>query len=261
MNDLCVTPHDSDRRALPTLRLCGPCRGCLERLIAEMPSLYADLGRALATTGSGGQRVSGSAAEPLPINPAVADHRHQMQHDLVWWCVYVAQERGIELPTSSEPTTTAAWLTTHAEWLAADQVAAEECLPVMRALAGRARGLLDPDRKLPIGERCRVVIEGDRCEGTVMMVQKPSEEWAVRCSRCGTQEAEPYLHDKLSGRLVTIERVEAYALRRHGLRVARSTIRSWAARQHVHTTEAGGATWYDLGSVERYLSERGRIAG
>jgi hypothetical protein len=261
-SDLCVTPHDPDRRALPTLRLCGSCRDHLERLLAEMPALYADLGRALATTGSGGQRVSGTAAEPLPINPAVAEHRHQIQHDLVWWVVYVAQTRGIALPARSEPAVTAAWLTTHVEWLAADRAAAEECLPVMRALAGRARGLLDPDRRLHTGERCRVVAEeGERCEGTIAMVLGADDGWRARCSHCGTQEAAAYLHDKLAGRLVTIERVEAYVLHHHGVRVARATIRSWAAREHVQTSEQNGATWYDLGSVERYLSERGRMAG
>lgn len=261
MSDLCVTPHEHDRRALPSLRLCPSCRDRLAWSIAELPGLHEDLGQALPTTGSGGQRVSGTAAEPLPINPAIADHRHQILHDLVWWCRYVADERGLALPASSAPAATAAWLTVHVDWLAADRVGAEECLPVMRGLAGRARGLLDPDRRLPIGERCRAVSEeAERCRGTVTMVQRADEAWSVRCDVCGPQEAAAYLHDKLSGRLVTIERVEAYALRRHGLRVARATIRSWAARERVQASEDGGVTWYDLGSVERYLNERGRMS-
>jgi hypothetical protein len=188
LSDLCVTPHDDDRRALPTLRLCRSCRTHLERLIAEMPGLYADLGRALATTGSAGQRVSGSAAEPLPINPAVADHRSQIQHDLVSWCVYVAQVRGIELPTSSEPTVTAAWLTTHAEWLAMNQAAAEECLPVMRALAGRARALLYPSgsKRITVGP-CLAVVDERPCEGTLYATVRAEDDVrpsAIYCDTC-----------------------------------------------------------------------------
>jgi hypothetical protein len=192
LNDLCVTPHDDDRRALPTLRLCSSCRRQLERLIADMPGLYADLGRALATTGSAGQRVSGSAAEPLPINPAVADHRSEMHHGLVSWCVYVADARGIELPTSSEPAVTAAWLTTHAEWLAGDRAAAEECLPVMRALAGRARALLYPSgsKRIAIGPCCEVIdetVSDARCCGTLYATVRAEDDArpsAIYCDTC-----------------------------------------------------------------------------
>jgi hypothetical protein len=173
----------------------------------------------------------------------------------------LADERGLARPAASDPGTTATWLTVHVDWLSADRASAEECLPVMRSLAGRARSLLDPDRRLPTGERCRVVSEeGARCSGTVAMVQGHDEAWRARCSACGAQEAEAYLRDRLSGRLVTIERVEAYALHRHRLRVARSTIRSWAARGHVQTVTEDDKTWYDLGSVERYLSARGMMS-
>jgi hypothetical protein len=88
------------------------------------------------------------------------------------------------------------------------------------------------------------------------MRQAPNETWSARCPVCGEQEAADYLHDALAGRWVTIERVEAYVLRIHGLRVARATIRSWAARERVQTKTEREQTWYELGSVHRYLVER-----
>lgn len=62
----------------------------------------------------------------------------------------------------------------------------------------------------------------------------------------------------VAGRWVTIERVEAYVLRVHGRRVSRTTIRSWTARGHVQSREDNGKVWYELASVERYVTGPGR---
>lgn len=261
--DLCVAIHrdDRDRRALDGLYLCQSCRDHLERLIAEMPARYTELGHALAGgTSGGGQRVSGSASEPLPINPAAADHRAQIAGVLASWCRLVADERGIRPPSGPEVTLTAPWLTVHVDWCAGNRWV-DEMLEEMRKTAGRARGLIDPDRRLPTGERCRTVDDdGGRCDGAIVFIQGGDEQWSARCSECGPQEAAPYLHDGLSGRWVTIERVEAYILRVHGLRVARSTVRSWVAREHIQAREENDKTWYELASVERYLIERRRMS-
>jgi hypothetical protein len=260
MSDLCVTPHDGDRRALPGLRLCGSCRDRLTGHLAVLPGLYERLAGILATGGSTGQRVSGSAAEPLPINTAVADHREQIRHDLVWWCLYVAHERGLDGPANSAPHTTCAWLAPHLDWLAADQAGAQECLPVMRELAGRARALLDPDRRLATGERCRQTVDGERCDGTIRMIQGHDEAWSARCSVCGPQEAAAYLHDGIAGRWVTIERVRAYVLRAHGVTVTDARVRKWSQRGHIAQTIEHGRVWYELASVDKYLTERGKVA-
>jgi hypothetical protein len=87
LNDLCVAEHRQDpdrpRRAMDGLYLCAGCHDQLADLLAQLPGLYADLEDALASGGaSTGPSVSGSASEPLPINTAAADHRHQIQHDL-----------------------------------------------------------------------------------------------------------------------------------------------------------------------------------
>jgi hypothetical protein len=262
VNDLCVLQHRQDpdrpRRAVDGLWLCQPCRDQLAALLAQLPGLYADLEDALASGGaSTGPAVSGTASEPLPINTAAADHRHQIQHDLVWWAIYVADERGISRPLNGEPRSTTVWLTVHLDWLAGNRPAAEELLPVLRQLAGRAWAIIDPDRRLPTGERCRVVDdEGERCNGVVTMIQGADEAWTARCSDCGPQQAVDYLRDGVAGRWVTIERVEAYLLRVHKVRVARATIRSWAARELVQTKTEDDRTWYELATVHKYVTER-----
>lgn len=262
ITDICLAPHrhdpDRPRRAMDGLYLCLGCRAQLGGLLDDLPALYAQLEDRLANGGSStGPAVSGSTSDPLPINTAVADHRHQIQHDLVWWCVFVADERGIDRPDSSAPAATAAWLARHADWCAANRPAAEELLPVLRQLAGRARAIIDPDRTLPTGERCRATGEdGERCDGAVVMRQGTDETWSAWCPACGSQEAAAYLHDTIAGRWVTIERVEAYVLRVFGRRIARATIRSWAARERVQIKTERDKTWYELGSVHRYLSAR-----
>jgi len=119
--DVCLTPgHDA--RAMDGLYLCTGCVNGIRRNLSRLPELYDALAEMhTAPTGGGGGRVSGTPEARLPIRPDVAEHRHQIQHDLVWWCVYVADERGISTPADSTPATTAAWLLTHVDWLAARQ--------------------------------------------------------------------------------------------------------------------------------------------
>lgn len=262
-SDVCVQPHDTDRQALPSLRLCRPCHDRLRRDLADLGRLYVELERVLpaGSTPQYGQRVSGSSSRPLPVNPAVADLRDQIRHDLAWWVRYVAERRGITALPDDRIDDIAAWLGRHVDWIAAHETAAAQCPPVIRELTGRARNLLDPNRRLPTGERCRMVTDsGKRCTGTITMVQKPGEIWTAHCSECGPQEAAPYLRDKVAGRWVTRERVAAYALRRHGVRIGLDTVRQWAARGHIASTTHGGATWYDLGTVEDYLRRRQPMA-
>ena len=192
--DTCVTEHwyDSDR---PRLAVDGAwlCRGCLTQLrnhLVALPRRYADL-EMILTRGAapGGQRVSGTTEQWLPISPAVAEHRHQIAHDLVWWCIYVADERGIARPSSAEPATTAAWLARHVDWCAARRPAAEELPAVLSQLAGRAWALLDPagSRRINIGP-CITTNDGEPCAGTLYATVRAEDDprpSAIYCEDCG----------------------------------------------------------------------------
>jgi hypothetical protein len=186
---LCVLDHrgGQTRRAIDGLWLCQSDIDQLERLIRDMPHRYAQLARAHSIPGRGADPVSGSSSEPLPINPAAAEHRHQIRHDLIWWCVHVADERGISRPADGEPTTTAVWLHHHVNWLGADRPSAEECLPVMRQLAGRAWAIIDPDgrKRIKIGP----CVTAD-CDGTLYATVRADDDPRSSVIYCDTCQLE-----------------------------------------------------------------------
>jgi hypothetical protein len=263
-SDICIATHRREgsrpRLALDGLYLCRACVDQLTGNLAQLPGLYDELAELLAVGGQAGQRVSGSPGRPLPINLGVAEHRGQIQAVLSSWARVVVDERGITVPDSDEVAVTAPWLATHVTWFAGHQFA-DEVVHEIRKLTGRAHKLRDPDRRMTIGERCRVVPEGaERCPGTVSMVVSSDDLWSARCDVCGPQEAEPYLHDKIGGRWVNVERVQAFALHNHGVRAAGATVRDWVRRGRIESKEEQGKTWYELGSVQRYLAGRERIS-
>jgi hypothetical protein len=194
-SDVCVVEHKHDpdrpRRAVDGAYLCFGCLAQLRDLIDDLPSLYARLEDCLGSGGNGtGQRVSGSSSEPLPINPAVAELRNQICHDLVSWCVYVAEERGLELPmdhvvdgrgrtraASTPPSVTGPWLARHVDWCSRNRPAAEELLPVVRHLAGRARAMLDPDgrKRIAVGP-CIAEVEDESCDGTLYATVRAEDD-------------------------------------------------------------------------------------
>ena len=254
--DVCHAPHGHDARAMDGLYLCEGCVNGIRRNLTRLPHLYEQLAEMhTAPTGDGSGRVSGTPETRLPINPAVADWRHQIVHDLVWWCVYVADERGISTPADPYPDVTAAWLLTHVEWIAARREDAETLPPLLRSLTGRAGALLDPVRRYPTGERCRTENDGERCPGAITTSTDHEGLLTARCDRCGPQDVAPYLRDNVRGRWVTVERVLDYATGR-GHRVGAATVRQWAHRGHIVQEEAEGRVWYSLASVEEYLSGR-----
>lgn len=187
--ETCVQPHEDARRAADTLRLCRPCRGHLAKLITGLPDRYAQLEACLSVTGTGGDRVSGSSSTPLPINTAAAGCRYEIQHGLVSWAVYVAEARGLKaVPSGHEPRSTAPWLARHCDWLAADPVGAEECLPAMRDLNGHAWSLIDPSgrKRIKVGP-CTQTGEDRPCGGVLYATVRADDDprpSAIRCDTC-----------------------------------------------------------------------------
>jgi hypothetical protein len=199
MNDLCMLDHgDDERRALPGLRLCGSHRDRLERDLRDLPGLHDRLGDHLGDRTEGGAAQFGGgiptpgtpkvkepltlAETSLPINPAIADLRDQIRHDLVFWCLFVAEKRRLaSLPDDTVPAITR-WLLGHVEWIAGHEAAAVECPPVFRDLAGRAHRILNPSgaKRIGIGP-CRDSVEAGPCGGTLWATcraeddPKPSE--------------------------------------------------------------------------------------
>lgn len=206
--DLCVSDHgDDERRAADTLRLCHPCRRHMAKLIDGLPQRYADLEDCLSVASTSGDRVSGSSSTPLPINTAVASARFEIQHGLVSWVLYVAEARGLMVPMEGpEPRHTGPWLARHCDWLAADPVGAEECLPAMRALSGRAWALIDPSgrKRIKVGP-CRECAAGTLY--ATVRAEDDDRPSAIDCDSCEfTREPSQWLR---FGRTYTRERTSA----------------------------------------------------
>lgn len=214
MSHLCVLDHQDDAEALPGLRLCRHHRRWLDRDLTGLPALHARLATVLptATGGGGAGPVSGTSSAPLPINPAVAEVRDQIRHDLVWWCLFTAEHRGIAALPDNRVPDVAAWLARHAEWIAGHAVAAAECPPVMRDLAQRAHSLLNPSgaKRIRVGA-CHDATEDGPCRGVLWATCRAEDD--VRPSEiycdgpCGTrkgpEEWRRFGREYLKGRMVS----------------------------------------------------------
>jgi hypothetical protein len=246
------------------LRLCEGHYRELERLVAEMPARYDDLDRALLAAGAGGGAAGGHPG--LEIDEAAADLRSQIRHDLLWWCGYVADHRGVTRLRREDPFTAAAWLTIHIDWLAADQRAATELLPVLRELTGRSYGITDiPARHLDLGEQCLVNRDGERCTGIVTLVVR-GDDWTATCPACRDrarrdgvryepQDAIPYLRLAQRGKWITADDVVHLAAL-FGVTANADVVYQWKSRKRIVGRAGPVENMYDLASVQRYLVRR-----
>lgn len=256
-NDLCVLTHRLDperpRPALDGLRLCHGHRTELERRITELPNHHDDLNR---PKNGGGPKITHKTDPGIHIDETAADLRTQIQHDLLWWCIYVADQRGLNQPTRADPHTTAAWLTRHLDWLAADQPAAEELLPVLRELTGRAIGITDiPARRVHLGEQCLTHDDGERCPGEIVIVIR-GDEWVARCPACMVdQDPTPYLRHAQDGQWITADGVIRLAAL-SGVTADRDVVRQWKHRKKITGIVGDVENLYDLRSVQDYLKKR-----
>ena len=255
--DICVLTHrlnpERPRQALDGAYLCAGHRTHLERLIAELPARHDDLER---PKGAGGPKITFANDPGLHIDESAANLRAQIQHDLLWWCIYVADQRGITRPMSADPSATATWLTVHIDWLAADKPAAEELLPVLRELTGKAIGITDiPARRVELGEQCLVHEDGARCIGEVTIVIR-GDEWIARCSECvGDQEATQYLRIVQRGQWITTDGVIRLA-GLFGITASSDVVRQWKHRRHIRGIVGDVENLYELASVQEYLIKR-----
>jgi hypothetical protein len=188
---LCQAAHrtnpDRPRHADDGLNLCAGCRSALGRHLAALPALHKDVLDSLPSGGTAdGPAVSGSRTPPLPYNPRAGDWLSQLAHDLAWIVGLVAAERGLKGAPGPNPEAQCAWLSRHADWLAA-RPEAGPIKDVLSELVGRGYSVLDPGRApLTLGS-CIEVAEGVPCEGVVKATVRrdgdpePSVIWCDTC--------------------------------------------------------------------------------
>lgn len=158
------------------------CQHHVDRLTTdpvELATLHAELELVLMRTGSSGEKVSGTGAEPPAPRDRVVETRTEIRHTLASWCRLVAEERGIQLPADELPAM-GAYLKLHATWLAAHE-AAGEVSDELGSLRRRAWSIAYPNGT-------KVVTVGP-CP-IVLVPEIGQHDWqrqsdgCLRCSRC-----------------------------------------------------------------------------
>jgi excisionase family DNA binding protein len=190
----CLIPHhkDADRpRRASQGYVCAGHRAGLEKLLAELPALYDDLGLALRRS-SGTAHLGGPATEtvvvnrrtgeeesPAWINAAVADAREEIHNECVRFARDVSEGSGDDLPDVDEVPVIAAWLFRHLDWLC-DQLDVDETFGYLNGLTWNCKRVAYPSgiRKAEVGP-C-----GGDCPGTLWLRGESDENRTMNCDDC-----------------------------------------------------------------------------
>ena len=201
---LCIAAHrhepERPRQAAPGLRCCASCVDDLDRRLASVPRLLADLELALIPGGRGhSEPLTGTPEKAVPYNDLASEARRKLLSRFHSWTAMVAEEVGADLPADLSPTSLSAWHRTRLDWIAAqpwcDDYAAE-----LREDTSRARGVLAGQRskRVPLGacpddDRCDVTTRtGLRCAGTLTAHVDLHDDLLpaeVACTVCGRSYA------------------------------------------------------------------------
>lgn len=173
--------------------LCEWDTRSLAKRLADLPTLYAEVGQCLVPRRSGwGEAVAtrGSAGPQSPIDEDVLDEMSTANTVLVLhsWRVDVQRERW---PQHTEPpldtlAATCRWLGAELEWIVDYYAAASELAREVRTLTNRARRIVgDPAPRAKEIGRCVAVVDdaGTVCGATITHVAGQSR---LSCRTCST---------------------------------------------------------------------------
>jgi len=204
----CLLPHfnDPDRpRRASSGWLCAGHYSRLEQMIAELPSIYDELGQALTSSekpnNEGGHAKHSQVAGGVNLNKNVVEARDEIQAECWRMAHEVAEARGIDLPTVDTINAIAAWLLAQLDWIA-DQNDVDDTYGNLDRLTRGCRQLAYPSKRqkidltertglacqtvtscdmtthdnLPCGGKLRALLTGGGWEG---------DEGRLTCDRCG----------------------------------------------------------------------------
>lgn len=191
-------------RALDGLYVCRGHRLKVERMIAELPALYDDLGSALTSSethdNDSGRRKNSAKGAGVNLNGNVVEARDEMHAELVRLVRYVTEERGLTGPSVDRVSALASWLTAHVDWLCA-QPDADETHDFLDGLtkacfslafpSGRRRFVI-PDVACDAPLWCDVdTKEITRCPGNLVALLTPQDALElpseIICDTCGVE--------------------------------------------------------------------------
>lgn len=126
------------------LRLCPRCTDHLGRDAVEVARLWRELGDRLVASGATGTVYAPNPHPGVALNLAAFELRREIVHVLAAWTGFVAEERGMAVPTNLAPANLAAFVARSATWLAATELAADAAVE-LADLRGRAWGAAYPE--------------------------------------------------------------------------------------------------------------------
>lgn len=254
-------PLDGDPapRIAATGLLCQRCADLLERRLAELPALDADLAAALTPTRGGrpeGGRTKGSP--PVPINVAAHDHRQRLAGVLMSWVQLVAEERSLRGPDRTAVDRLAPWLVAQADWIVDQPWVDDLCAEVadlVRAGEGIVQRWRRPSRA---GANCF------DCDGPLIRrVVDGLEEDTLTCYGCGRRydDAQYLLALRSAARDAARAEIdgELWAtpeLLAHDLGRSVNSLKAWRRDGLVRARRLSGVTFLSVDDVEREHGER-----
>lgn len=282
---VCVLSHRPNPDGTERTPLAVPgllvCRGHERRTVddlAALPDLWAELAEAHTSWQQPSGYRPASAERPLPINPAISDHRGAVVERLASWARMVAGARHVSRPETPDPYVVAGWLALHEQWTLAHEDYAADYSKAVHDLASRALALLFP-RKGDIRTQLPCPLaESEECGGTLTNLGDDRTGDAdddalpekITCDSCGyvlpASQWRTYrrqLHKRLNPGpdspadqvLVTEDDAILWALA-EGHRLTGPTLRQWATRGRVTRHLRGTRTLYDLDEIESRLTTR-----
>ncbi len=145
----CTVEHyrdpDRPRGTADGYVICGGCTTGLQRDLAALPKLHADLVHLHGARRTGGEqtKISGSTAMPLPIAIDVAEARTDLRTITIAWAAHAHRAASSTAPLSGTVPSAARWLAVNAEWCARQEWA-PQLVAAIRQIRSRAVRLLDP---------------------------------------------------------------------------------------------------------------------
>lgn len=201
------------RLAADGLNLCQPDRDRLGDHATRAAKLHTELALQLVAAGGPGEKTSGTPTRGATLNDRAAEARTTVRAVLASWCRLISEERGIRLPSrlrveelplgfigppairphvDDTPNAMGAYLSKHADWLAAHP-AAGECSDELADLIRMAHPIAYPTgaRVFEVGP----CVELD-CAGTVKAILRRVDALLPSSIVCDTDPAHAWPADQ-----------------------------------------------------------------
>lgn len=128
----CVLSHwrdaDRPRRAVDGLAVCAGCHAKTLRALLQLPPLHRLLGELVAVTTAAPRNGGRSAADPIPLHDAAAEHRRHIRQHLAGWVADTCETQHLIAPaidaaggSQRAADTLVGWLLPWHDWLLAQE--------------------------------------------------------------------------------------------------------------------------------------------